>query len=75
MRNKGFTIVEVVVGSSIMLIIVMLSLTLYTKSNKTAVDHMQLAEIQHDVRSGIYFISEDVRNAGVVCQLVLAVVL
>lgn len=65
MRNKGFTLVEIVVGSFIMLIIVMLSLVLYTKSNKTAVDQMQLAEIQHDVRSGIYFISEDVKNAGV----------
>ena len=65
MRHKGFTIVEVVVGSSIMLIIMMLTLTLYTKSNKTAVDQMQLAEIQHDARSGIYFISEDVKNAGV----------
>ena len=65
MRHKGFTFVEVIVGSSIMLIIVMLSLALYTKSNKTAVDQMQFAEIQHSVRSAMYFISKDVANAGV----------
>jgi len=63
--RKGFSFVEILVGSIIMLIVVMLSLTLYTKSNKTAVDQMQVAEIQHDVRAGMYFISEEVRMAGV----------
>ncbi len=65
MRHKGFTIGEVVVGSSIMLIIMMLTLTLYTKSNKTAVDQMQLAEIQHDVRSAMYLVSRDIKETGV----------
>ena len=64
MRNKGFSFVEILVGASIMLIVVMLTLTLYTKSNKTAVDQMQLATIQHDVRAGMYFISEEVGLAG-----------
>ena len=65
MRHKGFTFVEVLVGGSVMLIVIMLTLILYTESNKIAVDQHQFSEIQHDVRSGIYFISEDVRNAGV----------
>ena len=64
MRKKGFTIVEVLVGASIMLMVVVLTLTLYTKSNKTAVDQMQLAQIQNDVRAGMYFISEEVSAAG-----------
>lgn len=64
MRRKGFTIVEVLVGATIMLIVVMLSLTLYTKSNRAAVDQMQVAEIQHDVRASMYFISEGVKMAG-----------
>lgn len=62
--RKGFTIVEVLVGSSIMLIILLLTLTLYTKANKTAVDQMQLAGVQHDVRAAMYFISEEVKLAG-----------
>lgn len=62
--RKGFTIVEVLVGACIMLMVVMLSLSLYTKSNKAAVDQMQLAEIQHDVRSAMYFISREVRSTG-----------
>lgn len=65
MKHKGFTYVEILVGASIMLIIVMLSLTLYTKCNKAAVDQMQYAVIQHDVRSAMYFITRDVRNTGV----------
>ena len=65
MRNKGFTIVEVIVGSTIMLIVVMLTLSVYTETNKVAVDQMQVAEIQHDVRAGMYFISEDVGMAGI----------
>jgi len=63
--KKGFTIVEVLVGACIMLIVIVLSLELYSKSNKAAIDQMQIAEIQHDVRSATYFISRDVRNTGI----------
>ncbi len=65
MIHRGFTFVEVIVGSSIMLIVVILTLTLYTETNKIAVDQYQFSEIQHSVRSAIYFISRDVTNAGV----------
>ena len=65
MRNKGFTFVEVIVGGTIMLIVVMLTLTLYTETNKIAVDQYQFSEIQHDVRSGMYFVSEDITQTGV----------
>lgn len=63
--KKGFGFIEILVSSTIMLIVVMLTLTLYTKTNKISVDQMQLAEIQHDVRSAMYFISRDIRNTGV----------
>jgi len=65
MRRKGFTIIEVLVGASIMLMVIMLTLTLYTKSNKVAVDQMQLAVTHHDVRSAMLFISRDIRSTGV----------
>lgn len=63
--RKGFTLIEVLVGSSIMLIIILLTLSLYTRSNKIAVDQSMLAEVQHDVRSAMFFISRDIRSAGV----------
>lgn len=65
MKNKGFTIVEVLVGSTIMLIVILLTLTLYTKTNKVAVDQYQLADVHHNVRSAMYLTSSDIRNAGI----------
>jgi hypothetical protein len=63
--KKGFSFIEILVGAAIMLIVVVLTLSLYTKCNKVAVDQLQLAEIQHDVRAAMYFIAQDVRGTGV----------
>ena len=65
MRHKGFTFIEVLAGGSIMLMVVMMTLILYTESNKIAADQHQFTDIQHSVRSAIYFISKDISNAGV----------
>ena len=62
--SRGFTLIELMVGGSIMLVIVVATLSLYMRSNKVAVDQNQYAELQHDVRSGMYFITRDVRMAG-----------
>ncbi len=48
-----------------MLAIIVATLSLYTKSNKVSVDQQQFAEIQHDVRAAMFFVSKDVRSAGV----------
>jgi len=64
MRRKGFTLIEILVGSSIMLLIVLATLSLYTRSNKISVDQSKFAELQHDVRSGMFLISRDIRNTG-----------
>ena len=61
----GFTVIEVLIGSSIMLAIIVATLSLYTTSNKVSVDQQQFAEIQHDVRAAMYFVSRDIRSAGV----------
>lgn len=61
----GFTLIELLVGGTIMLIVVLATLSLYMRSNKVAVDQNQYAELQHDVRSGMYFCARDVRMAGV----------
>jgi len=63
--GKGFTLIEVLIGASIMLLIILGTLSLYTRSNKIAVDQQQFAVVQHDVRSGMFFVSRDIRSAGV----------
>jgi hypothetical protein len=63
--SGGFTLVELLVGGVIMLVVVLATLSLYMRSNKVAVDQNQYAELQHDVRSGMYFITRDLRMAGV----------
>ncbi len=60
----GFTVIEVLIGSLIMLAIIILTLSLYTKSNKVSVDQQQFALIQHDVRAAMYFISRDMKSTG-----------
>ena len=62
--RRGFTVIEVLVGSSIMLTIILLTLSLYTKSNKVSVDQQQLSGLQHDVRAAMYFLSRDIKSIG-----------
>ena len=62
---RGFTLVELLVGSTILLVVVLATLSLYRTSNQIAVDQQQYAELQHGVRSAMYFISRDARMAGV----------
>ena len=63
--QPGFTLVELLVGSVILMVVVLATLSLYRTSNQIAVDQQQYAELQHGVRSGMYFISRDLRMAGV----------
>jgi hypothetical protein len=62
--KRGFTVIEVLVGSLIMLTIVVATLALYTKSNTVSVDQQGFAELQHDVRAAMYFVSRDIKSAG-----------
>jgi len=64
-HKKGFTLFELIVGSTIMLIIILGALSLYVKSNRVSVDQQQFSELQHDVRAAMFFISRDVRSTGV----------
>ena len=63
--RQGFTLVELLVGSAILLVVVLATLSLYRTSNQIAVDQQQFAELQHGVRSGMYLISRDIRMAGI----------
>jgi len=64
-RQGGFTLVELMVGGFIMLVVILSALTLYVGNNKASVDQTQYAEMQHDVRSSMYFITRDIRMAGI----------
>jgi len=64
-QAKGFTLVEFMVSSVVILVVVMGGLALYMQSNRISVDQQNYAELQHDVRSGMFFISRDARSAGV----------
>jgi prepilin-type N-terminal cleavage/methylation domain-containing protein len=63
--SKGFSLIEFMVASVVILVVVMGGLALYRESNRISVDQQNFAELQHDVRSGMFFISRDVRSAGV----------
>jgi len=65
LQHKGFTLIELMIGSVIMLIVIVAALSVYARSNKVAVDQQQFADLQNDVRSSIYFITRDLRAAGV----------
>ena len=63
--RPGMTLIELLIGGTVMLVVILSALSLYVRSNKIAVDQSQVAEIQSDVRSSIYFLTRDVRMAGV----------
>jgi len=63
--SQGYTLIELLIGSVIMLIVVLATLALYMRSNRLSVDQQQFASLQHDVRSAMFFVSRDIRSAGV----------
>lgn len=62
--QRGFTLMEILIASSIMLIVILGALAFYSRSNRMSVDQQQYAELQHDVRSAMYFLTRDIRMAG-----------
>ena len=70
--RRGFTLIELLVGSTVMLVLIVGILGLYVKSNQISVDQQQFSELQHDVRSSMFFIARDIRSAGVGLTLDIA---
>ncbi len=56
--------IELLVGSSIMLVAVLGALFIYSRSNKVAVEQQMVTEIQNDVRASLFFMTRDLRMAG-----------
>jgi prepilin-type N-terminal cleavage/methylation domain-containing protein len=63
-RPAGFTMIELLVGSSIMLIAILGALFVYSRSNKVAVEQQMVTEVQNDVRASMFFVTRDLRMAG-----------
>jgi len=62
--RQGFTLIELLISSVIMLVVILATLSVYTRSNKVSVDQQQYAELQHDVRFAMFFISRDLKSIG-----------
>jgi prepilin-type N-terminal cleavage/methylation domain-containing protein len=63
--RRGFTLIELLVGSAVMLVAVLGAMMIYARSNKVSVEQQMVTEIQNDVRSSMYFVTRDLRMAGV----------
>ncbi len=63
-RASGFTMIELLVGSAVMLVAVLGALFIYARSNKVSVEQQMVTEVQNDVRSSMFFLSRDLRMAG-----------
>jgi hypothetical protein len=63
-RAAGFTMVELLVGSAVMLVAVLGALLIYSRSNKVSVEQQMVTEVQNDVRSSMFFLTRDLRMAG-----------
>ncbi len=65
LKNRpGLTLLELLIGSTIILAVVLATLSLYVRSNKVSVDQLQFAELQHDVRAAMFFVSRDIKSIG-----------
>lgn len=63
-NRSGLTLLELLIGSTIILAVVLATLSLYVRSNKVSVDQLQFSELQHDVRAAMFFISRDIKSIG-----------
>ena len=63
-RAAGFTMIELLVGSTVMLVAVLGALFIYARSNKVSVEQQMVTEVQNDVRSSMFFLTRDLRMAG-----------
>lgn len=63
-RSAGFTMIELLVGSTVMLVAVLGALFVYARSNKVSVEQQMVTEVQNDVRASMFFVTRDLRMAG-----------
>ncbi|MBM3305543.1 MAG: prepilin-type N-terminal cleavage/methylation domain-containing protein, partial [Candidatus Aminicenantes bacterium] len=47
-RRRGFTMIELIVGSAVMLVAIVGALAIYARSNKVSVEQQMVTEVQND---------------------------
>jgi hypothetical protein len=57
-------LIELLIGSALMLVVIIAALSVYSKNNQISVDQQQYTEIQNDVRAAMYLVMRDIRMAG-----------
>jgi len=62
--GTGYSLIELMIGSTIMGVMFAGTLVIYVQSHKISTDQMQFLELQQDVRAAIFHIARDVRMAG-----------
>ncbi|MCK7499627.1 MAG: hypothetical protein MZW92_61430 [Comamonadaceae bacterium] len=56
--------IELLVGSTVMLVAIIGALFIYARSNKVSVEQQMVTEVQNDVRASMFFVTRDLRMAG-----------
>jgi len=56
--------IELLVGSTVMLAAIIGALLIYARSNKVSVEQQMVTEVQNDVRASMFFVTRDLRMAG-----------
>lgn len=63
-HRAGFTLLEVLVAGSIMVVVVIGSLSLYVRGQKVAFDQQIFLDVQMETRSALSILSRELRMAG-----------
>jgi hypothetical protein len=63
-KRRGLTLVELLIGSTIILMVILATLSLYMRSNRVSVDQLQFTDLQHDVRASMFFVARDIKSVG-----------
>lgn len=63
-QRPGFTLLEVLVAGSIMVLVVIGSLSLYVRGQKVAVDQQTFLDVQTETRAALSILTRELRMAG-----------
>ena len=63
-QQKGFTLVELVIGVGLGSLLITGMLSSFVSSNRAALNQIAAATLDHEMRTAIYLIKTDIRRAG-----------
>jgi type II secretory pathway pseudopilin PulG len=63
-QRSGFTLIEVLVAGSIMVLVVVGSLAIYVRGQRVAADQQQFLDVQMETRAALNILTREIRMAG-----------